>query len=233
MLLSKKMVLDIVNGKIPTPKTVEGYPVEEQAALKDTDKRRIIKEIREWEEKNEEALRVISFTVIHRLQGSIHYGVTAKGAWDELRKVHAPNDKQRKYSLIKRLYRLDMPAGSSLIDHESTFDNLVQNLAAIGKTIDPEELIILYANSLPIETFGNWIQGQMAFIDNMSITDFKGRVREEARRLNLAGFGSGLGNDPDTVQANVARHYGQGPRVFPPKKPTMTCWHCRFHNHTG
>ena len=110
-----------------------------------------------------------------------------------------------------------MPAGSSLIDHESTFDNLVQNLAAIGKTIDPEELIILYANSLPVETFGNWIQGQMAFIDNMSITDFKARVREEARRLNLAGLGQGLGfNDPDTVQANAARQYGQAPRLFPP-----------------
>ena len=128
----------------------------------------------DWDEKNDEALRVISFTVSDRLQGPIHYGVTAQGAWDELRKVHAPNDKQRKYSLIKRLYRLDMHAGSSLIDHESTFDNLVQNLAAIGKSIEPEELIILYANSLPVETFGNWIQSQMAFIDNMSITDFKG-----------------------------------------------------------
>ena len=73
----------------------------------------------------------------------------------------------------------------------------------------------------------------MAFIDNMSITDFKGHVHEEARRLNLAGFGSGLGNDPDTVQANMARQYGPGPRLFPPKKPTMTCWHCGFHNPTG
>src|SRR5215510_16345293 len=100
-----------------------------------------------------------------------------------------------------------MPAGSSLADHESTFDNLVQSLAAIGKNIEPEELIILYANSLPTETFGNWIQGQMAFIDNMSITDFKGHVREEARRLNLTGFNSGLLSDPDTVQANMARQH--------------------------
>src|SRR5439155_4296550 len=141
----------------------EEYTAEQQQALKDTERRRIQKEVSEWDEKNEEVLRIISFTVIDRLQGPIHYGVTAKGAWDELRKVHAPNDKQRKYSLIKRLYRLDMQVGSSLIDHELIFDNLVQNLAAIGKNIDPEELIILYANSLPVETFGNCIQGQMAF----------------------------------------------------------------------
>ena len=141
MLLSEKKVWDIVNGKSPRPTEVEDYPAEEQETLKDTDKRKIYKEILDWDEKNEEALRIISFTVIDRLQGPIHYGVTAQGAWDELRKVHAPNDKQRKYSLIKRLYRLDMPAGSSLVDHELTFDNLVQNLAAIGKMIEPEELI--------------------------------------------------------------------------------------------
>ena len=98
-----------------------------------------------------------AYTMIDRLQGPIHYGVTAKGAWDELRKVHAPNDKQRKYSLIKYLYRLDMLAGSSLIDHEFTFDNLIQNLVAIDKTIEFEELIILYTNSLSVEIFGNWI----------------------------------------------------------------------------
>ena len=90
----------------------------------------------------------------------------------------------------------------SLSDHERTFDNLVQSLIAIGKDIDSDELIVLYANSLPVQTFGNWIQGQMTFVDKLSITEFKGRVREEARRLNLAGQGQGLGvenNNPDTV----------------------------------
>jgi hypothetical protein len=237
MLLSEKKVWDVVDGKFLRPKAVEEYTAAEQELLKEADKRRIIKEVIEWDEKNEEALRVISFTVSDRLQNPIVYGITAKGAWDELKKVHAPNDKQRKYSLIKRLYRLDMPVGTSLIDHESTFDNLVQNLAAIGKTFDdPEELNILYANSLPAETFGNWIQGQMAFIDTLSITDFKGRVREEARRLNLAGLGQGLGfTEPDTVQANIARQYGHPqptPRLFPPKRP-ISCWHCGFNGHTG
>src|SRR5437667_10115997 len=100
-----------------------------------------------------------------------------------------------------------MSRNASLIDHARTFDNLVQSLSAIGKTIDSDELIVLYANSLPVEIFGNWIQSQMAFIDNLSITEFKGRVREEARRLNIAGLGQSLGieRDPDTVQANLAQ----------------------------
>jgi len=34
----------------------------------------------EWEEKNEEALRIIRFMVSDQLQSPIHYGKTAKGA---------------------------------------------------------------------------------------------------------------------------------------------------------
>ena len=216
MLLSEKKVWKAVTGEYPRPKTVAEYEAElaedERAKVTDAGRKKIQKEYDEWAEKDEEALRIISFTVSDQLQGPIHYGKTAKGAWDELQRVHAPNDKQRKFSLMKRLYRLDMNPGGSLIEHERIFDDLVQSLVAIGKIIEPDELIILYINSLPAETFGNWIQGQMAFIDQMTITEFKGRVREEARRLNACGLTQTLGveRDPDTVQANVAKH------IFPP-----------------
>ena len=156
---------------------------------------------------------------------NILYSKNAKGAWEELQKVHAPKDRQWKYSLLRSLYRLDMQTGSSLREHEQRFDILVQSLEAIGKTIEPDEVIILYANSLPVETFGNWIQSQLGFIDNISITDFKGRVREEARRLNLVGMGQGLGvEDADTVQANFVRHKKPG-KKYPP------CGTCGYTNH--
>ena len=96
-----------------------------------------------------------------------------------------------------------MKSGITLSEHERTFDELVQSLAQIGKIIDTDELIILYAASLPNETFGNWVQSQMAFIDYLSISDFKGHVHEEARHLNLAGLATNLGvSDPNIVQAN-------------------------------
>ena len=124
--------------------------------------------------------------------------------------MHASNNKQRKFSLLRRLYRLDMSPNSSLLDHERIFDDLMQSLSAIGKTFEPDELIVLYANSLPNDTFAHWIQSQMAFIDNLSITEFKGHVREEARRLNLAGLSQGLGveRDPETIQANLSTPSG-------------------------
>src|SRR5437762_7973818 len=78
MLLSEKKVWDVINGKITRPQAVEDHPAEEQATLKDADKRRILKEIAEWDEKNEEALRIISFMVIDRLQGPYTTGSQQK-----------------------------------------------------------------------------------------------------------------------------------------------------------
>ena len=97
---------------------------------------------------------------------------------------------------------------ATLIQHETIFDALVHELATIGKTIEDEDLIVIYAGSLPNEHFGTWIQSQMPLIDGVSFTEFKSRVREEARRLNLAGVGQQLGierSDPDVVQAHVAQ----------------------------
>ena len=78
----------------------------------------------------------------------------------------------------------------------------------------------------------------MAFVDNMSITDFKGRVREEARRLTSVGIASGL-IDPDpatNVQANFANRSNNTSlnRLFPVQKPNVTCDYpsCGRRGHT-
>jgi len=157
MLLSKKKVWKVVTGEHLRPKSVEEHEAEleenSEARLTDAGCRKIQKEIDEWDERNKEALRVISFTVSDQLQGPIRYGKTAKGAWDKLAWVHARNDRQRKFSLLRHLYRLDISSNSSLLEHERVFDDLVQSLSAIGKVIESDELMVLYANSLPTKTF--------------------------------------------------------------------------------
>src|SRR5579859_5703729 len=218
MLLAEKKVWDIVSGVSKPPEKPRAPPLEEQRVMPPQEyqqaeseykaaKEKWLPTFETWPERNDEALGIITFTVSDLLQAPICYANgSARSAWLELEKVHVPKDKQRKYSLLKCLYRLEMKSGTTLPEHERTFDELVQSLAQIGKIIDADELIVLYAASLPNETFGNWVQSQMAFIDNLSISDFKGRVREEARRLNLAGFATNLGiSDSNTVQANAAR----------------------------
>jgi len=62
----------------------------------------------------------------------------------------------------------------------------------------------------------------MAFIDNLSISDFKGHVCEEARRLNLAGLATNLGvTDPNIVQANNVARCAAG----------ICCNYCGYRGH--
>ena len=112
MLLSEKKVWSVITEDRPIP--LEELPTEEMQALTAGERRDRPAEVEKWRPKNEEALRIISFTVCDRLQGPIIYSKTAKSAWEELQKIHAPKDKQLKFSLLKRLYRLDMRAGSTL-----------------------------------------------------------------------------------------------------------------------
>src|SRR5205085_12050798 len=148
-------VWDIVCGKSLPPTKPSPLSAEDQGNMTAAEQRKAENEYRKqvndwnaennaWYERNDEALRIITFTVIDSLLAPIRYANgDARAAWLELEKVHAPKDKQRKYSLLKCLYRLEMK------------NELVQSLAQIGKIIDTDELIVLYAASLPNETFGN------------------------------------------------------------------------------
>jgi len=120
-----------------------------------------------------------------------------KGTWDELAQVHALNDRQRKFSPLHRLYHLNVSSNSSLLENERVFDGLVKSLFTIGKVIESDELVVLYPNSLLTKTFGTWIQSQMAFLDTMTITEFKRCIREEAYCLNTCGLNHELGIERD------------------------------------
>src|SRR5436189_3319213 len=73
MLLSEKKVWDIVEGKTPHPKSIDEHMMEEQATMNMATKKNIEKIIIEWDEKNDEALCIISFTIVERLQDLILY----------------------------------------------------------------------------------------------------------------------------------------------------------------
>ena len=136
MLLFEKKIWDIVENKTPRPKSIDEHMMKEQVAMNTMIKKNIEKIIIEWNEKNDEALHIISFTIIECLQGLILYEKNVKGAWDELQRIHASRYRQRKYSLLRYLYKLDMQIDIPLRDHEQIFDILIQSLIIIDKIID-------------------------------------------------------------------------------------------------
>ena len=96
-------------------------------------------------------MQIMYFTVSECQQGPIHAVKMARQAWSELEKIYASRDKQRKFLLMRQLYRTEMPSGSSFLEHERTFDSYIEGLSAMGKTIEEEDLVIIFATSLPEE----------------------------------------------------------------------------------
>src|SRR5436190_14048849 len=95
-----------------------------------------------------------------------------------------------------------MVPGSSLIEHERLFDRLVERLATMGKTMETEDLVVIYANSLPPTEYRTWLQGQMSVLESISLLGFKGRVREEERRMKNV-------DSSNDETSSVTAHYGQ------------------------
>jgi hypothetical protein len=187
LLLQEQDLWEYVDGSEPRPVVVR--------EVDDT-------KLKAWIKKDQAALRVITFTTIERLQTPIRLASSAAAAWKELERVHAPVNKQRKHSLLRRLYRLDMAAGTSLIDHEREFDSLIEGLARMGKIIDEEDLVVIYSNSLPME-FSTWLQGKAAIIESLSLSEFKGQAREEQQRMkNTANVGE---DSADDAKAHFAK----------------------------
>jgi gag-polypeptide of LTR copia-type len=152
LLMEENDVWNIVHsglGSIPQPlptRAMDGTVTQPKAAS-----------LQSWNAKNSQAVRIISFTVSQELQGPMRIVKVARKAWEELQKVYASKDKQRKYNLLRKLYRIDIVPGSSLTEHERTFGSIVESLAAMGKIIETEGLVLIYANSLPQDEYGTWL----------------------------------------------------------------------------
>jgi hypothetical protein len=149
MAFFNRKVWKYVASDILCLKTVAEHEAEfaKDASLTDTANQKIRKEVDEWDEKDKEALWTIFFTVSDKLQGPVYTGKTSLGAWDELQRVHTSNDRQWKFSFLRRLYQFQM-SDTTIVNYERTFDDLVQSLADIGNTFDADELIIRYTTSL-------------------------------------------------------------------------------------
>jgi hypothetical protein len=61
MLLAEKKIWDIVDGRNSRPKSFDEHKAEEQATMNPATKKNVEKAIAEWDEKNDEGLRIISF----------------------------------------------------------------------------------------------------------------------------------------------------------------------------
>jgi gag-polypeptide of LTR copia-type len=104
-LLEENEVWDVVTGQEPRPVKVDTHLEPHESAYKT------------WDVKDGKAKGIIGFAVIDELQGLVQEAATSKEAWDQLDKLHAPNDRQRQFALPGQLYSCKISLNAALKDH--------------------------------------------------------------------------------------------------------------------
>jgi hypothetical protein len=212
-LLEENEVWDNVTGqnKRPVKKDNESEPTD--------------LDIKTWDTKDAKARRIIGFTVVDELQGPVREAGTAQEAWDELEKLHAPNDRQRQFALTRQLYACKMSSSTPLKDHEREFSAIVEALRATGKAVDKMDIITQYLLSLS-EDYQTFALGlNMKIEDTWTFNTVKGMVRVEEQRVSNAATAAPsdtVARDPEAVKANFAKKSGKKWS----KKFTDKCYHC-------
>lgn len=182
--------------------------------------------LKTWDTRDAKARRIIGFTVIDELQGPVREARTAKEAWDELEKLHAPNDRQRQFALTRQLYACKMTSSTPLRDHEREFSAIIEALRATGKSIEPIDVITQYLLSLS-EEYQNYALGlNMKIEDTWTFNTVKGMVRVEEQRMSNIIASTSEPIDREAVNANFAKSKSDKKKWF-----TGKCHHCGIVGH--
>jgi gag-polypeptide of LTR copia-type len=181
-VLEEHEVWNIVNGQETSP-TIENEPAESskgKVATPTTDPT--------WSDRKATAMHIISFTIEDRQQQPIRSTEDPKEAWDILERLHASKSFQRKLNLIRKLHGLRKSATTTLTDHENSFHDTLEELSAIGKVFDLENLIIMYLLSLPEEYQNVEIMLGISGVDGMTLESVMAKVQNEEERMGrMAG----------------------------------------------
>src|SRR5437773_2513549 len=158
-----------------------------------------------WEDKVNAAYLIFVMTIVSRLQAPVHQATNSVDAWNRLRDLYAPTGLQRWFALSRQLYSLRKEPTVSMQQHEITDDAIIEDLARAGKILDPEDLAIMYLNTLP-DTYSSLIQSMEPVLATLTSQSIKAKVREEEQRLkNVANCNGGQTPNPIHAAANTAK----------------------------
>lgn len=182
-ILKEHKVWSIVNGQETLP-TIETKPGSSKGKeeLGVTDPAVVM-----WIGRQETAMRIISLTIEDRQREPIRSTEDPKEAWDILDRLHAGKGLQRKLNLSRKLHNLRKSSTTTLTDHENSFRDTLEQLSAIGKVFDLEDLIIIYLRSLS-EEYHNFAGMLEMFMEGMTLEDVMAKVQNEKEDGTRGGF---------------------------------------------
>lgn len=170
----------------------------------------------DWEQLESKCVSTIRLCIADNIINNVMDEETATGIWKKMEKLYLAKSLTNKWHLKKKLYRLEMAEGMSLIDHMNVFNSLADQLCKVESKVEDKDLAFLLLSSLP-SSYDNLVTTLLYGKDSISLEDAQSCLLSHDIQRK-----SDHGDERDAVL--VAGHYQK-------KKGSVQCYHCKEIGH--
>lgn len=121
---------------------------EDKLVLPDEPSAQQRRELKDWEEKDDQARAAIGLSVEDSQLRHIRSKATAKEMWIALKQHHEKDTLSKKVSLMRKICRTKMPENGSMKTHLNELTNLFQQLNDIGEQLSESWSVAIVLSSL-------------------------------------------------------------------------------------
>ena len=104
---------------------------------------------KDWKKSNKKTIGQIRQWIDHSVFHHVAQETDAYTLWQKLENMYQAKTARNKALLIRRLVNLKLKSGTSVAEHTSEFQNLVNQLSTVALTLGDEEQALLLLSSLP------------------------------------------------------------------------------------
>ncbi|XP_038106749.1 uncharacterized protein LOC6036649 [Culex quinquefasciatus] len=140
-----------------------------------------VKKSPEWAVKDDLALQTIGYLVDDALQREIEDAVTAKEAWEMLRKYFVKDSSVGKVALIKRLSKMELAEGGDVREFLLAMEELFEKMGNVGVRMDEDLKACFILANLP-ESYDSTVASIHGRMDVLSMNFVKTKLMEEYDR---------------------------------------------------
>eukprot|EP00253_Pinus_taeda_P011625 PITA_11625 len=102
-----------------------------------------------FDDRNREAIMLLKLFVTDDQLLQIPFGKTAAKIWQHLKELHETSDKSRAFFLNNQLFSIMMEEHMSLQEHLNKIKDIRDQLEAIGRTMEEEDMVVITLKNLP------------------------------------------------------------------------------------
>ena len=188
-----------------------------------------------FDDRNREAVMLLKLSVADDQLPQIPSGKTAAEIWQQLKELHETSDKSRAFFLKNQLFSIMMDEHMSLQEHLNKIKDIRDQLEAIGRTMEEEDMVVITLKSLP--------KSYEHFIETLNITNVDLKFSDLCTKLLQKDrwkqqFGSGTSSVP-LENAFAAKYQssqsfqqrGSSQSFDPNRKKSVQCNYCHRFGH--